>query len=81
MVQSVEYSITESTVRTIHKSYSFTMQYLSRLCRTLQVLCIDLKKIAILNMLVLCIKPFDQICLLYYYNALEQVYKEAYIGL
>ena len=28
------HSITESTVRKIHKSYSFTMQYLSRLCRT-----------------------------------------------
>ena len=27
------------------------------------------------------ITPFDQICLLYYYNALGQVYKEAYIGL
>ena len=27
------------------------------------------------------ITPFDQICLLYYYNALGHVYKEAYIGL
>ena len=56
------HSITESTVRKIHKSYSFTMQYLSRFVSYMPI------------------TPFDQICLLYYYNALGQLYKEAYIG-